>query len=1004
MWATSNSSPVRYRNALLMLAWLALFSGSHKHASHAQVIAPNLGSLSQNNYPNQHYFVALEIYREGDLANAADAFDSALGQCRKDINGRWIDAIPVHAMLGECFYQAGDLPSAVEQIDAALALAIRNRGWLSALDWQDFLVAAVRPPDPAASWAAPDIPGLIPLADRLKLASGALDATPVLQRGGVYESASLTSIDAVEIMRGLAIASYRRRVIFGALSEQAEIVDQVLEATRYPAQLQLPIPRAVIGAMRGCERFAGGEDDETLKDAGQSAVVGGAVHPLSPIVLMAAARAVAKGDKYVDAVPLALQAAAAASALRQPEWVGEAMMIAAGCVNQSNAAPLLNKASAAAAAHLRRGRIASPGALLAAAEAALMVGDVNAAQVALSQVTSLLQRRDTTQPRLAAHGEYLTALAAAHAGASFGLNEPSAIDTALSRMLTFTSGGGPSLTRAGAAKRRAGATTPATPSLFQLGLVTAGARARGVGGKVVDEKINRYAGEPSADVWRADPVDAIAYQVFDRSQSIAAQIVSAVKRDAATDLIVLVDALHRQRFLTTQSLGGRVLQARRLAATDKTLLTERAAAAILKPPPAMVQMISLLSTPAPLPGTSELVQRGQRLESLAASLALQRGEIPAAAPPIIAGSSDLEKLPAGYGLLAYVDIGGTLVATLASQGKIKVWTVASPKAIGSDVLNLLREIGVISNRAASRLEGGDKWKQPAASLRRRLIPDEFLGDLEPLTNLIVVPDGWLWYLPMELLPLGDENTPMLGDKLSVRYAPTPGLAIHPVAFPQFERPIGLVTQLFFAPRDGEANAHAIKQISESLKASTTLPGNPPVPGSLLGESIGPLAVLGVVNSNPNAPFAFSPTIYDATDPAASLGAWMRFPSRVPTTVYLPGYRSTVATSTTLGDGRELFLTLTAMHCAGVRDIVISRWPVGGESTAVLTKEFLQELPFDGVQSAWRRAVQALRQTPLRPAGEPLLNAKDQERVELTGEPPLFWAGYIVDTPPTPVAQ
>ncbi|MGV3485991.1 MAG: CHAT domain-containing protein [Planctomycetaceae bacterium] len=1003
MRASSNPRSDRYRMALLL--WVgAIFSIiSCGKGAHAQVYAPGLDVLSQNNYPNQQYFVALEIYREGDLATAAEAFEDALGQCRKDVNGRWIDAIPVHAMLGECLYQAGDLPAAVEQIDAAMALAIRNRGWLSALEWQDALTAGVRPADQAAAWAAPNIPNLVPVSNRLKLGSGVIDATQVLQRGGVFESARLTAVDAVEIMRGLAIASYRRRVIFGPLSNQTDIANQVLEATKYPSELALPVPRALIGALRGCERFAGGQDDETLTDAGKAAVVGGGVHPLTPIVLLAAARSTSQREEFGQAIPLAMQAAAAASALYQPEWVGEAMMIAAGCVDQKGAGALMKTASSAAAAHLRRGRLASAGSLLASAESALLVGEVSAAQVALSQASALFQRRDMTQPRLAAHGEYLTAVAAAQSGAVFGLGEPSAIDAALSRMFTFTSGNGPSLTRAGAAKRRAGMATPSTPRLYQLGLVTAGARSRGVGGKAVDEIINQYAGDPPANVWRADPVDAIAYQVFDRSPSIAAQVVSAVKRDAPEELLVLIDALHRQRFLATQSLGGRVLQARRLAATDKTLLPEKAAAAMLKSPPAMLQMMDLLATPPPLPGTPELAQRGQRLESLAAQLALQRGEIPAAAPPVIAGVSDLEKLPNGYGLLTYVDVGGPVIAALATQGKIKTWNLPSSKAIHADTLKLLREIGVTANRAASRLEGENKWKQEAATLRRKLIPDEFLGDIESLTDLIVVPDGALWYLPMELLPLGDENTPLLGEKLAVRYSPTPALAIHPVAFSNFERPIGLVTQLFFAPRDGEANEQLINQITESLKAFSKLPANPPVPGSLLGESIGALAVLGVVTPNPANPFAFSPAIYDASDSLGSLGAWLRFPSRVPATVYLAGYR-TAAVGNALGDGRELFLTLTGLHCSGVRDIVVSRWPVGGESTAILTKEFLQELPFEGVPQAWRRAVQSLRQSPLRPAGEPLLNAKDQERLELTGDHPLFWAGYLVDSPPIEAAK
>ena len=982
----------------LALIAILLMATTCFHSS-AQVIAPNLDSAPQNSYPNDQYYFALEIYRDGDIATAAEAFDSALGRCRRDVNGRWIDAIPVHAMLGECFYQAGDLPAAIEQFDYALALVAKHRGWLSSLDWNDTLISAVVAPDVAASWAAPNVPPILPLNSRMKLGTGNPNIEAQIRAGGTFESFRLTTIDAVEVMRGVAIASYRRRIIFGPLSNQSTLADQALEATKYPTGLQLPFARALIGSMRGCERFASGQDDETLVDANRSSVVGNSVHPLTPIVLLAAARTIAGQDKFEEAAGIAIRAAAAASALRQPEWVGEAFLIAAGCVDSKSANVMLNSATAAASAHLRRGRVASIGSLLAATEGALLLGDTNGAKAALAQVVTMLQNRNVAQPRLAAHGEYLTAVAAAQGGESFGVSEPSTIDAALARLYTFSSGNGPKFRKSSNQPRNNGA-TPATPRLYQLGLVAVGARSRGVGGKVVDEKLNFYAGDPPASVWRADPVDAIAFHAFDRSQLIAAQIESALSRNAPNELLVLFDAIARQRFLTTQPLGGRLLQARRLAATDKTLLTERAAAAVAKPVPVLSQMIEILATPAPLPGSPELMQRGQRLESLAALLSLQRQELAGAAPPMLAGVSDLAKLPPDQAMLGFVDMGGKTVAMLAVNQKVISWTIASPKTIGADIAKLMREIGVSSNRAASRLEGEQNWKKQAATLRRKLIPDEHLSSIESLAGLVVVPDGMLWYLPFELLPLGDENTDLLGDRVTIRYAATPGLAIHPVSFANFERPIGVVSQLFFSPRDGDANDQAIKGIHDALKTSTKLPMDPLVSSSLLGESIGPLAIFGVVTPNLAQPFATSPAIYDAAEPSSSLSAWMRFPSRVPPSMFFPGYR-TAATSPTLGDGRELFLTLTAMHCAGVRDVVISRWAVGGESTAILAREFLQELPFEGVQPSWKRAIQSLRQSPLSPAAEPLLGVKDQARESLTGDHPLFWAGYLVDTPLVP---
>jgi hypothetical protein len=969
--------------------------GMNAKPASGQIIAPGLDTAPQNTYPNPQYYLALEIYREGDLATAAEAFDGALGRCRRDTNGRWIDAIPVHAMLGECFYQAGDLPAATEQFDFALGLAIQHRGWLSSLEWQDALVAAQRVPDSASRWAGGQIPGIVPLNDKMKLNTGSRDTEGMLRRGGTFESARLTTVDAVEIMRGLALAAYRRRVIFGPLSDQAEVVRQAIDATKYPQGLALPIPRALIGAMRGCEKFAAAQDDATLTDAGQTAVIGGAVHPLSPLVLLAAARANAMREQYAAAVPIALQAAVAASALRQPEFVGEAMMIAVGCVDEKASGALIGQATSAAAAHMQKGRLASVGCLLAAIEAASLAGDVNAAQLALSEVGAMLQRRDIVQPRLAAHGEYLTALVTAQAGGSFGLGEPSAIDAALTRMFTFTSGNGPSLRRGN--QRRPGGTVPATPRLFQLGLVTAGVRNRGVGGKVVDEKLNQFAGDPPAEVWRADPVDAIAFQVFDRTPMIAAQIVSAVKRNAPTDLMPLVDSLHRSRFLNTQVLGGRVLQVRRLAAAEKTLLAQDSTAFIAKPPQPLSLMMDTLAAPVPVAGSNELAQRGQRLESLATFLALKRIVLPPTSPRPLTNSSDLMKLSKECGVLTLVDVGGTVVAVLVANEKVKTWNVTAAKSINSDIVKLLREIGVTGNRQASRLEGEATWKQNAAPLRRKLIPDEYLEDILPLSDLVIIPDGPLWYLPWELLPLGDENADLLGDKVAIRYAPTPGLAIYPVAYGVADRPTGFVSQLFFAPRDGDLNQQLIDQISEVLKTPVKLPGDPAVAANLIGDSIGPLAVFGVVTPNPANPLALSPAVYDAATPQGSLAAWMRFPSRVPNAVILPGYRTT-ASGTALGDGRELSMTLIAMHCAGVRDVVISRWPVGGESTSILMKEFLQELPFEGVQPAWRRAIQSLRQAPLRPEGEPLLGAKDQKLEELTGSHPIFWSGYLIDSP------
>jgi len=982
------------RISIVVAAWCLI--GANQRVS-AQVFAPGLDQAPQNTYPNEQYYFALEIYREGNLQDAFEAFEMALGRCRKDINGRWLDAIPVHAMLGECFYQAGDLPAAAEQAELALAIAANNRGWLSALEWQDVVSAAVRTPDQSSAWAAPNIPAIVPTTQRMKLATGNPNIEAQIRAGGVFENPRLTSMDAVEILRGLAIAAYRRRIIYGTLADQSGIASQALDGTKFPAAFNQPIGTAIIGSVRSCEHFAGGSNEEAINDANRSAFVGGAIHPLTPITLLMSARVLAIGEQYKQAIPIAIQAAIAASALRQPELVGEAFMVAAGCANKDNAATIAVASAAASSMHMRQGRLAWVGSMLASAEAMLIMGDTVNAQAAISQVIAMLQRRDVQLPRMAAHGEYVTALAAAQTGDVAGQNSSAVIDAALARMYTFASGNGPVFRRANTAQRRAAGVAPAMPSLFQVALVNATAQGRGIGGKAVEEKLKHFSRPAPSSQWRWDPVDAIAWETFDRTPVINALIVSAIKRNDSTNLLTLVDSLARQRFLMTQPIGGRALQAHRLVAVDKALLTKDAADLLAAPTQPITQMINLKAAVSPGPGTAGFIAYASRLESLARWSALQRSETVGVAPPVVSATSDLARLPEGDGMLVFVDVAGNTLGIMAINQKLTIWNVAPTKAVGVEVSKILREIGVASNRAASRLDGESKWKRQAATLRRRLIPDEYLSSLENLKSLVIVPSGPLWYLPIGLLPMGDENAELLGDRIAIRFSPTPGCVLFPMAQSHLQRPIGVASGLFFAPRDGDENQRMIDEVKGSIKTMVSLPPDPPVASGLLGDGVGSIAVLAVSRAVAGDPFTFAPATYDAADPAGQLRFWMSSASQVPPSVFLFGYRS-AAESPTLGDGSDLFLPLTAMHCSGVRDVVISRWAVGGESTSVIAKEFLQEVAFEGVQASWQRARQAIRSRGINPENEVILGSKDTQRDEVSGEHPLFWAGYLVDSP------
>lgn len=991
---------LRSRSAIPALVIAVLIWSLPAAAQNGPIIAPGLDTSSVNTYPNENYYFGLAQYREGELANAALSFDLALGRTRKDPGGRWIDAIPVLAMTAECLYQAGDLAGAVENIDAALAIAVRNRGWLRALAWNDLLTGTVRQPDPAASWAAPQVPAVLPLPNRISIASGEVDLTNTFQRGGVVEGAKLTRMDAIEVMRGIAIALYRRGVIFGEITGEFEVADQTLQAILYPPDFNLPVGRALIGSMRGCGKFAAGKTDELASDIAKSASLAGGVHPLTPILLLAGARQAALTDQPAIGAALSIRAAAAAAALGQPEWVGEALMIAAGCVDSGTAAPLQASASAAAIAHQRRGRLASMGALAAAADAALTAGDVAAATAQLTQLRALLGTRDLQQPRLLAQVEYLLAMAAASGGASLG-DGSGRVDEPLARMFAFATSGGVPLRR-GTSARRAGVAAASTPRLFQLAFVTADARSRGLAGRAVEARLTGYVNEPPIGVWRSDPVDALAFVAFDRSGLAAGQFAAAIKRGSPEQLLPQADAVLRSRFLTGLPLGGRIQQIRSAVGTNRSLISPVAAAWVDNPPPRLRAMSEILALPAAPPAAAESIARARQLESLATALALSRVSVPASAPRPLVDSQDLSQLPPGHGLLTFVDTGSGIVCVLSSGQKLQVWAAPASRVVANDIAKLLRGIGVGSRKPTGGTESGESWKADAAALRQKLIPNDQLELVESLKQLTIVPDGPLWYLPFELLPIGGADAEPWGDRTAIRYAPTPGLAIYPTGFKRPDLAIGTSAQLFFAPRDRELNAQLVLKVTEAIQGHQALTSPTWSSSYRLGESIGFMAALGAITPDIAAPLATGVSLFDSAPTTGSLAAWMRLGSVPPAGVFLPGYR-TAATANQLGTGRELFMTLTALHLAGVRDIVISRWPVGGESTAILTREFLQELPFEGLEPSWRRALRTLRGAELDPLQEPLLSGLNVKVAEASGNLPLFWAGYLISSPPGPNA-
>lgn len=931
--------------------------------------------MPQQTYPSETYYQALAVYRTGELSTAIKGFEQALSRTRRDSRGRWIDAIPVHAMLAECHYEAGNLRLAHEHLDQALIIQERFSGWIGSLQWPPPQAATVQTTiNRAPWWRGPGMrPAYSPRKVPINMTSTTVGPGPDGQVGvGAVNTAK--SIDALEILRGLGLVYYRRQIILGPLAANEPLLSRSMRTLGNVSPQAGPLGRSVVSSVRALAELANGGGPQVAASASGSATINGnEIHPLTPVLLCGAARGLAASDRPEAAYPLAMRAAAAAALLEQPEWAAEGFEIAVGVKPAAQAAELYTATTAATQTFGRDGRIAAARVGIVAIEAAMDAGRPSEAVQAFQAASAMLDRRNVELPRRSAYFQYLHARINAAAGDLQGS------DAAIGQLVAFTS-------------RRGG--LESTPRLYQLRLIESAARAAKLGGKTSETLLGEYLRGPTTATWLNDPVDALGFLAADHSNTMAAWVRAAATRRSGEDVLVRGDLLAARMFTSHLPLAGRVLQARWLAAAPDDALTADALTFRKTAPPALARLRQLTSGPIP-EDSAAARQQGDAAEAAAYTVALQRLDLPMAFPRPFTSKSDLEPLNDKQAVLAYILAGNNLLGVLAAGDKVTVWPVNGYRALPMQIARLMQEIGVVRRRggAAQLPENDETWRNMAVEIRKRLVPDvEALAEVE---QLVVVPTAALWYVPFELLPTADPSSNLLGQETQIRYAPTPGLAVHGVPAADGEPTVGVLNDLFFALRDGERNEVLAGEIRDAIENPVPLPGAEPLPGRWIGTRAAHVIVgMPITPSPPTAPFAWSPLGYDSGMPGGQLNDWMRLPWASPQSIALPGLR-TGARQVQSSDGNELFFAALALHGSGVSDVILARWPVGGESTALLLKEYAQELAFIGVEDAWRRAIAVLRETELDPTTEPVLNDADAERTSLTGEPPLFWSGYML---------
>jgi hypothetical protein len=631
---------------------------------------------------------------------------------------------------------------------------------------------------------------------------------------------------------------------------------------------------------------------------------------------------------------------------------------------------------------------------LLAAENLAVLGETAQADNLLSAASSSAARSDLPISQVGARSDHLAALIAYQAG------NVEAGDRALTSALAFG--------------------RKASTWLFQIHLAdqryTSGQYSDRVGTALYETLLR----DPTPGDWAYSPLECLSVLTTPH-EGVLEHWFEAVLQNAREQELALeiADRVRRHRFYSTLPLGGRLLALRWILEGPPELLGERGILErqeLLARYPAYQQLAQKAAAAhtklATIPLVSDdanvraeqggqlglLADLARQQEMLLRQMAVRREAADFVFPPLRKTADVQKSLPEGQVLMAFFRTSRHLYGFLYSKDQYASWRIQSPAPLQKQVSLLLRELGNYDvNHELTRNElEKDAWRGAGDRVLELLLARSNVSLTGNFDEIVIVPDGFLWYLPFEALSVGKPGERrLLISRTRVRYAPTVGLA---VGSPRVKKPrpnVGVVLGKLFPQDDPSAAQGAFEQFGPAVAGAVALPQTLPVASGVYRTVLDGLIVLDDVEPT-SGPFDWSPLQVDR-GPGASLDAWLALPWGAPDHVVLPGFHTPAETGLRKGaaTGDDLFLATCGLMTAGVRTILISRWRAAGQTSFDLVREFVQELPHATPAEAWQRSVQIAADTPLDVPREPRVQQSLASEQPPKANHPFFWAGYML---------
>ena len=177
---------------------------------------------------------------------------------------------------------------------------------------------------------------------------------------------------------------------------------------------------------------------------------------------------------------------------------------------------------------------------------------------------------------------------------------------------------------------------------------------------------------------------------------------------------------------------------------------------------------------------SQLAEVGAAQEAILPPLALGRESCDFVFPPATDVDVVKQQLAPGQRILAFVSTRQATYAFMLGADNYASWQLEAPAKIKTNVQKLLRDMGQYDRNQPIGIKelANTSWRDVAAEVLKQLTANASADAWTPIEELIIVPDGLLWYVPFETLQIdnGTEKISLI-DKVRIRYVPTIACAV-----------------------------------------------------------------------------------------------------------------------------------------------------------------------------------------------------------------------------------